>query len=179
MILSGHQIKQEVDFGDINITPYDEGQINPASYDLRLGKGLVRYKNPVLDMRKDNQISREEIGPNGFLLHPGELYLMHTEETIHTNSFVPVIDGKSSIGRLGICVHLTAGYGDPGFNGQYTLEVSVVKSVIVYPGVRFCQVRFHKMWGAKKLYNGRYIGEASQGAVPSASWKQMLEEDMG
>lgn len=80
-------------------------------------------------------------------LEPRKLYLLHTAERVSTKAFVPVLDGKSSIGRLGICIHLTAGYGDPGFDGQYTLEVTCVIPVRIYAGMRFCQMRFHTMVG--------------------------------
>jgi len=97
---------------------------------------------------------------------------MHTAERVFSNRFVPVLDGKSSIGRLGICVHLTAGYGDPGFNGQYTLEVTTVYPVRVYPRMRFCQMRFHMIEGEVQQYTGNYTGGSAMGPVASRCWKQ-------
>lgn len=95
---------------------------------------------------------------------------------------MPVLDGKSSIGRLGVQVHVTAGYGDPGFDGQYTLEVTSVYPVRVYPGMRFCQMRFHTrdlgdqtVLKGPLLYAGSYEGETSRGPVPSMIWRQFEE----
>ena len=109
----------------------------------------------------------------GFILMPGVGYLMHTHEKIHTDKYVPILDGKSSIGRLFCFVHVTAGYGDPGFDGQYTLEVAVLQPLIVYPGMRFCQIRFHTLVGDVDSYqkNGSYKGELAEGPIPSRSWK--------
>ena len=95
---------------------------------------------------------------------------MHTVERIRTDFYNPVLDGKSSIGRLFVKVHETAGYGDPGFNGQYTLEVTTsMFPVRLYPGMRICQIRFHTLEGALASYEetGHYKGEAAQGAVGS------------
>mgnify|MGYP001343368552 FL=1 len=196
MILTGPEIEKQVKAKKIKITPFHKKQVNPASYDLRLGRQVAVYNEAVwtndnspgatvgdgrhfrswnggLDAKKEHTLSSFEMDRKvGWLLLPGILYLMHTEEVIWTASYVPIIDGKSSIGRLGICVHLTAGFGDPGFNGQYTLEVTTVHPVRVYPGMRFCQIRFHLMEGKVKLYEGNYKGLAARGPVASRSWKQ-------
>jgi dCTP deaminase len=106
-------------------------------------------------------------------LEPNVGYLMHTIERVHTKKYVPVLDGKSSIGRLFMKVHETAGYGDAGFDGQYTLEVTVVHPLRVYPGMRIAQMRFHTILGeVQKLYAGNYTGEAAKGPVPSRAWRQ-------
>lgn len=196
MILTGPEILKQVKEKKILISPFDEERLNPASYDLSLGDEVAIYPDcvepysrsrmtyedgrefvakpgSVLDSKKELRVERYKMDKNnGWLLKPGLLYLMHTDEVIHTDHNVPIIDGKSSIGRLGVVVHLTAGFGDAGFNGQYTLEVTVVHPVRVYPGMRFCQVRFHKMEGQVKLYNGNYVGETARGPVGSRSWKQ-------
>lgn len=126
-----------------------------------------------LDAAQENPVARYEMDDRGLLLLPGIAYLMHTEERVRTERFVPIIDGKSSIGRLFCFVHVTAGYGDPGFDGQYTLEVVVVHPLIVYPGMRFCQMRFHTLVGEAEGYQSRgsYKGELAQGPIPSQSWK--------
>ncbi len=133
----------------------------------------------VLDSRKPNEVWNFTMKPEGWLLKPGIGYLMHTADRIGTDAFVPVLDGKSSLGRLFLTAHVTAGYGDPGFNGQYTLEVVVTQPVIVYPGMRFCQIRFHTMVGARVDYSeqGHYVGKLAEGPVPSMSWKQFEEQD--
>ncbi len=127
-----------------------------------------------LDMSRENGVVHFDIGERGFLLLPGIMYLMHTAERVRARQHVPVLDGKSSIGRLGIKVHLTAGYGDIDFDGQYTLEVEATHPVIVYPGVRFCQIRFHTVCGELSSYQSHrsnYVGERAMGPVPSRAWK--------
>lgn len=177
-ILSGDAIAKSIEAGDITVNPFDSAMINPASIDLRLGDAYrvytaSEYRAP-LDARKDNATKLWYFDEEGLLLHPGELYLMHTVERVCTRKYVPVLDGKSSIGRLGVMVHVTAGYGDPGFDGQYTLEVVVVHPVRVYAGMRFCQMRFHLLEGEMVDYSirGNYVGKAANGPVPSKSWKQ-------
>ena len=184
MILTGQEIRRQVEDGKIEITPFYLKQINPASYDLRLGDKYLTYapryavvpSRWLLDSKSENLVEEHLIYPDGVTLEPGTLYLMHTTEIIHTNQFVSVIDGKSSLARLGIVTHLTAGYGDPGFRGQYTLEVSVVHPVRVYAGMRFCQIRFHTVQGERIQYRGNYTGEAAMGPVASRSWKQFKEK---
>lgn len=174
-ILSGRKIKQCIEEGMIHINPYDPKLINPVSIDLRLGKNVRCYTQHELDAKIDNPTQDLYVGSWGLALQPGQLYLMHTLERVRTDHFVPIIDGKSSIGRLGICVHLTAGFGDPGFDGQYTLEVTAVRPVRVYAGMRFCQMRFHTIEGDVELYKGNYTNQHSMGPVASRSWKQFDE----
>lgn len=192
MILSGPEIIASVKDGTIEIHPFEVDNVNPASIDLRLGPRVACYKrwvfegtdgvvssgtNWVIDIKNPDHFDITEFEFNadsGVLLRPGVLYLMHTVETVHTKSLVPVLDGKSSIGRLGIVVHLTAGFGDPGFDGQYTLEVSVAHPVRVYAGMRFCQMRFHKLCGQPRNYqeSGHYVGANAAGPVPSKVYEQ-------
>ena len=133
--------------------------------------------NCALDSAKKNQVVEYEMDARGFLLRPGIGYLMHTVEKVHTEKYVPIVDGKSSIGRLFAFIHVTAGYGDPGFDGQYTLEVVVVHPLIVYPGMRFCQMRFHTMVGELKSYKntGNYQGALAEGPIPSQSYKMFAK----
>ncbi len=184
MILTGPEIRRQVELGKIQVEPFDPEQLNPASYDLRLGREFLvyepttlierRYGDPVfgLDAKTENPTHRRTIPDEGIWLEPGILYLMHTVEVVATRDFVTVIDGKSSVGRLGIVCHLTAGYGDPGFVGNYTLEVSVVHPVRVYAGMHFCQARFHTLQGKLAQYDGNYVGETARGPVASRSWRQ-------
>jgi dCTP deaminase len=116
----------------------------------------------------------------GLRLNPGIGYLMHTVERITTKKYVPVLDGKSSVGRLFMKVHETAGYGDPGFDGQYTLEVTVVQPLRVYPGMRIAQMRFHTIVGeVEKPYAGNYTGEGARGPVGSRAWRQFVDPNEG
>lgn len=190
-ILSGPEITSAVHRQDIHITPFEPGLVNPASVDLRLGNGVAVYEDwvweelgtwnqvrptdKILDVKKKPDMKRFLIdGSRGLVLRPGVLYLMHTEEQICTTKYVPVLDGKSSIGRLGIQVHITAGFGDPGFDGQYTLEVTAMHPIRIYPGMRFCQMRFHELVGAFQDYQkgGHYVRGAAKGAVASAAYTQ-------
>jgi dCTP deaminase len=141
----------------------------------RRGENLRLDKSRVLDAKKSLNVWEFEIDPErGWLLKPGIGYLMHTVERISTMDYVPVLDGKSSIGRLFLTVHVTAGYGDTGFDGQYTLEVVAQYPTIVYPGMRFGQMRFHTLKGEVTDYKkrGNYTGKASMGPVPSMVYKQ-------
>lgn len=183
MILTGPAIRDAIKAGDIEIDPLDESLINPASIDMRLGTEVASYvvqmhKRGYLDAKEKNELSRNIMGGSGFFLEPGQLYLMHTAETICSRSYVAVVDGKSSLGRLGISVHQTAGYIDPGFNGQITLEVTSLHRVKIYPGMRFCQVRFHCVEGQIVDYKekGHYVGHAAFGAVGSMTYQQLKED---
>jgi dCTP deaminase len=146
-----------------------------TSVSRRRGDNIQRDLSRVLDARKKLNVWEFEIDPaKGWLLKPGIGYLMHTVERIWTMDYVPVLDGKSSIGRLFLTVHVTAGYGDTGFDGQYTLEVVAQYPTIVYPGMRFGQMRFHTLKGEVTDYKqrGNYTGEASLGPVPSMAYRQ-------
>lgn len=135
------------------------------------------YGNPVLDVQRAARTEAWRFDHRGFVLKPRIGYLMHTRESVWTERYNPILDGKSSIGRLFIQVHATAGYGDPGFSGQYTLEVIVQHPVRVYPGMRIAQIRFHQLHGRPtKFYDevGHYVGESAMGAKPSQAWKQFL-----
>jgi dCTP deaminase len=135
----------------------------------------IEVKSPLncLDAAKENKISKYEMDDRGLVLLPGIGYLMHTEEVISTDKYVPILDGKSSIGRLFCAIHITAGLGDAGFEGQYTLEVVVTHPLVVYPGMRFCQIRFFTMVGDHESYaeKGNYKGALAEGPIPSQSWK--------
>lgn len=149
--------------------------------DMKRGLSDWMYPNPtcILSSKRKHEVATFDMHTDGWLLKPGIGYLMHTAERICTEEFVPVLDGKSSLGRLFMTAHVTAGYGDPGFDGQYTLEVVVTQPVVVYPGMRFCQIRFHTLVGRRRDYKkngGHYVGELAAGPVPSMSWKQFEEQ---
>lgn len=130
----------------------------------------------VIDIQQEPKILRFKMDPEkGWILKPGIGYLMCTRETVGTTKYVSFLDGKSSVGRLFIKVHETAGYIDPGFVGQVTLEVTAQHPIRVYPGMRICQIRFQDLHGrVGKTYDkvGHYTGEAAKGAVGSQAWKQ-------
>lgn len=172
MILSGRQIKEQIHEGGIIIDPFDPSLVGPNSCNLRLHDSLQRYTGDTLDMAKRNPVEDFQIPKEGFLLVPGELYMGRTVEHTETNRFVPMIEGRSSVGRLGIFVHVTAGFGDIGFSGTWTLEIMAVKPVIIYPFVPICQLYFHTIEGDFDLYKSKkYQGQKK--IVSSRFWKDI------
>jgi dCTP deaminase len=146
MILSGLEIRRQLG-RNIVIEPFNEGQLNPNSYNLSLHDELMTYEELVLDMRKANRVRRITIPADGLVLNPNQLYLGRTIERTETHNLVPMIEGRSSIGRLGLFVHVTAGFGDVGFCGYWTLEMFAVQPVRIYPGVSICQIFYHQIAG--------------------------------
>lgn len=169
MILSGKEIKRQLGTG-INIEPYNESQLNPNSYNLSLFNELLVYDNDVLDMKNPNPTSRITIPEEGLLLEPNKLYLGRTVEHTATDKFVPMLEGRSSIGRLGLFIHVTAGFGDVGFSGFWTLEIFCVQPIIIYPNVEICQIFYHTIEGEYDLYtSGKY--QNNKGIQPSLLYK--------
>jgi dCTP deaminase len=141
MILSGDEILKNLG-SDIVIDPFDERRLNPNSYNLTLHDEVMIYEEVVL-----------KIPPQGLVLTPNQLYLGRTAERTETHNFVPMIEGRSSIGRLGLFVHVTAGFGDVGFCGYWTLEMFAVQPIRIYPGVPICQIFYHQITGAITEYH--------------------------
>lgn len=157
MILSGLEIEHQIELGNIVISPFDKGCINPNSYNLKLHNELLVYTDDVLDMKKSLNTKKIIIPPEGLVLEPGRLYLGRTYEKTTTNNFVPMLEGRSSIGRLGLYIHITAGFGDVGFSGFWTLEIQCIQPVRIYPMVEICQIYFHTIQGDFCTYeNGKY-----------------------
>lgn len=146
MILSGLEILRQLGH-DIVIDPFNEAQLNPNSYNLTLHDELMTYEELVLDMRRANRVRRITIPTEGLVLNPQQLYLGRTVERTETRNLVPMIEGRSSIGRLGLFVHVTAGFGDVGFCGYWTLEMFAVQPVRIYAGVSICQIFYHQLRG--------------------------------
>lgn len=147
MILSGLKINECVENGEIEIVPYTTKQLNPNSYNLKLHNELVLYDEVNLDMKKDNKHHTIIIPEEGYVLRPGRLYLGRTVERTYTNKYVPMLEGRSSIGRLGLYIHVTAGFGDVGFNGYWTLEISCIEPIRIYPNIEICQIYYHTLLG--------------------------------
>ncbi len=145
MILSGRRIQSEVASGKLVIEPFEPKRLGPNSYNLRLHEELAVYTAPVLDMKKPLALERFKIPADGLVLEPGQLYLGRTIEYTETRGYVPMLEGRSSIGRLGLSVHITAGFGDVGFRGFWTLEISALVPIRVYPDVEICQVFYHEI----------------------------------
>ena len=156
MILSGLEIKKHIG-QEIIIEPFNEKRLNPNSYNLSLHDELLTYTSDTLDMRKDNPTQKIIIPPEGLTLQPGKLYLGRTEEYTRTEGYIPMLEGRSSIGRLGICIHVTAGFGDVGFAGYWTLELFCVQPVKIYAGVQIAQIYYHTITEPYERYTkGKY-----------------------
>jgi dCTP deaminase len=151
MILSGNEIRRRLG-NAITIDPFNEANLNPNSYNLTLHNELMTYEEVVLDMAKPNRVRRITIPPEGLVLGPSQLYLGRTIERTETHELVPMIEGRSSVGRLGLFVHVTAGFGDVGFCGYWTLEMFAVQPVRIYPGVPICQIFYHEISGSITEY---------------------------
>ncbi len=155
MILSGKEILNRIG-EDIEIDPFEPDRINPNSYNLTLHNELMVYEEVVLDMAKANRVRRISIPDEGIVLSPNQLYLARTVERTVTHNLVPQIEGRSSVGRLGLFVHVTAGFGDVGFAGYWTLEMFAVQPVRIYSGTEICQIFYHELTGAIEEYDSKY-----------------------
>ena len=196
MILSGRKIFEEVQKGNIQISDFDLMRLNPNSYNLRLHDELLVYDRTrqllpgeqfrpsllqPLDMKESNPYRIVKIPEDGLILFPGILYLGRTMERTRTDCFVPMLEGRSSVGRLGIYIHVTAGFGDVGFDGFWTLEISCIQPVKIYPGVYICQIYYHTIKGEYEKYghgrSGKY--QNNTGIQPSMMWKDFKEAEKG
>lgn len=170
-ILTGSEIKKQYELGYIYISDFDEARLGPNSYDITLADEFIIYKDmdknqnlnlstkflSYLDAKKENPIEKITFTQNGYLLKPGILYLGRTNERTSTNGFAPMIEGRSSIGRLGINIHATAGFGDNGFEGYWTLEISCIHPVMIYPNMKIGQLYYHTLEGDQSMkYSGKY-----------------------
>jgi dCTP deaminase len=175
MILSDQRILEEIKKETIKIQPYNREFLGSNSYDVHLSKHLAIYKDKVLDAKKHNEINHFEIPEEGYELQPGELYLGVTEEYTETHVHVPFLEGKSSTGRLGIDIHATAGKGDVGFCGNWTLEISCKIPVRIYKGMPIGQLIYFPVDGEVEVkYNSKkdakYSGQPDR-PVESMMWK--------
>jgi len=175
MILSDKEILASIDKGEIRIEPFDPACLGTNSYDVHLGFYLATYKDRVLDAKKHNEIEVFEIPADGFVLEPGTLYLGVTLEYTETHAAVPFLEGKSSVGRLGIDIHATAGKGDVGFCNTWTLEISCTQPVRVYKGMPIGQLIYFKVSGGiNNYYNKKDSAKYNQRTifpVESMMWK--------
>ena len=169
MILSGKSIREKIG-KEIIIDPFDEKAINPNSYNLTLHDELIIYEEAVLDMKKRQRIKNLVIPEEGLVLRPGVLYLGRTREYTETHGYVPMLEGRSSVGRLGLFVHVCAGFGDVGFKGFWTLEIHCVQPIRVYADVSICQIYYHAIEGEYDEYSSdKYQGNT--GIQPSLLYR--------
>lgn len=174
MILSGKEILKQIG-KEIIIEPFNEDRINPNSYNLSLANELLVYENCDLDMKKPNPTYKITIPEDGLLLEPNKLYLGRTNEFTKTDRYVPMLEGRSSTGRLGLFIHVTAGFGDIGFAGYWTLEIFCVQPIKIYPNVEICQIYYHDIGGEFDLYkSGKY--QNNTGIQPSLMYKDFEDK---
>ena len=175
MILSDTRILEEIEKGTIKVDPYTRECLGSNSYDVHLGKWLAKYNDEILDAKKHNQITYFEIPDDGFILQPQVFYLGVTQEYTETHAHVPFLEGKSSTGRLGIDIHATAGKGDVGFCGNWTLEISAKQPVRIYKYMPIGQLIYFPVEGEievayNKKKDAKYSGQPNK-PIESMMWK--------
>ncbi|TBR19706.1 MAG: dCTP deaminase [Chitinophagaceae bacterium] len=175
MILSDKRILEEIEKETIKIVPFNRDKLGSNSYDVNLGKWLATYNDQILDAKSHNKINYFEIPEDGFILYPNTFYLGVTDEYTETHAHVPFLEGKSSTGRLGIDIHATAGKGDVGFCGHWTLEISVKQPVKIYKGMPIGQLIYFPVDGEVELkynqkQNAKYNSQPDK-PVESMMWK--------
>jgi dCTP deaminase len=190
MILSDRTIREEVAAGRIVIDPFDEGCVQPSSVDLHVDAVFRVFHNaryPYIDVRQPMEDLTEEVkvpGDEPFILHPGEFVLGATLERIALpDDLVARLEGKSSLGRLGLLIHSTAGYVDPGWDGYLTLELSNVANlpITIYPGMKIGQISFFRLTtAAESPYGSREAGskyQGQRGPTPSRFFEEFRKDD--
>jgi len=173
VVLSDRSIREAIESGRLVIDPYDAGCVQPSSYDVRVGDAFRVFHNarhPYIDVREPlDDLTELVTVPEGerFILHPGEFVLGTTLEWVKLpDDLVARLEGKSSLGRLGLLIHSTAGFVDPGFSGRVTLELSNVANlpIAIYPGMKIGQISFQTMTTpAEHPYGSTEVGSKYQG----------------
>jgi dCTP deaminase len=173
MILTGDKIVREVKKKRIIIDPFSIEQVNPNSYNFRLGEKIKIYQNRILDVKKNNKTKTITIPKEGLILMPNVLYLGHTFEIMGSDFYVPIIRGRSSIGRMGLFINITADLIDIGSVNQWTLQLHATQPIKIYPNIQIGQVTFWKVKGDIDLYKGKYQG--SCGPMESQMYKDFID----
>lgn len=173
MLLSGSEIKRQMALGNLVIDPFSEDQLNPNSYNLTLDREMQIYTASCLDVKQKNETKIILLPDEGIVLEPFELYLVRSREYTETHGFVPMVQGRSSLGRLGLAVHITSGFGDVGFCGNWTLQLLSVKPLRIYPGMKFCQIYYQELRGAD--CQAEYNSEKYQGSTQIQASKSYLD----
>ncbi len=184
MVLSDRTIREEIQAGRIVFDPYDESLIQPSSIDVRVDNRFRVFQNsryPYIDVRQPMEDLTELVeitGDDPFILHPGEFVLGQTLERVTLpDDIVSRLEGKSSLGRLGLLIHSTAGFVDPGWHGNLTLELSNVANlpITIYHGMPIGQMSFMRMDGAvEHPYGSGEVGSKYRGQgepTPSRFYK--------
>lgn len=159
MILTGHEIVRQKELGALTIEPFTAEQVNPNSYNYRLGPTLRTHRRGVIDVHaRSHALDEITIPDDGFVLRPGRIYLGTTVEAFGSTEFVPSLIGRSSLGRLGVWLQYSADLGNLGACHRWTLEIKVAQPTRIYPGMKAGQVSFWTIQGAQRLYNGHFGG---------------------
>ncbi|MBD3216552.1 MAG: dCTP deaminase [Candidatus Lokiarchaeota archaeon] len=174
MMLTSDEILKNLKEGNIVIYPFNLENLNPNSYDIRLGNTMLEYSDTLLDPFKQNNYEKllaykDDSGRRYWILEANKLYLSHTLEYTETLNLIPCLSGKSSLARLGLQIHMTAGFGNIGFKGYWTLEIKACQEIKLYAGMRIGQIYYTDPSGKiDKLYNGKYQG--NNGVEASKTW---------
>ncbi len=171
MILSDRDILKKIEKGELGIKPFDPSNVQPSTVDLKLDSKLRVFDNwkmGIVDLKEEKDYSKVvEVGEEGFVIHPGEFILGSTVEKVSLpRDLAAKLEGRSSLGRLGLVIHATAGYVDPGFSGFLTLEISNISRmpIRVYPEMRIAQICFFNMSSpVKNPYGSKEVGSKYQG----------------
>jgi dCTP deaminase len=188
-LLSDRDILKYVETERLAIDPYDEAMVQPSSVDVRLDDKFIVFDNhlySVIDPAVEQEgLTREVHAEDHFILHPGEFVLASTYESVGLPDFLAArMEGKSSLGRLGLLTHATAGFIDPGFSGHVTLELSNVANlpIVLYPGMKIGQLCFFEMsTSVINEYGSRAAGshyQGQRGPTPSRSWQKFQQIDV-
>ncbi|MGR6998864.1 dCTP deaminase [Yinghuangia aomiensis] len=167
MILTGREITRQRQLGALTIDPFDEAQVNPVSYNYRLGPVVKVHRARTADTHADHDLDEVVIPEDGLVLHPGRVYLGTTVEVIGSSVFVPSLIGRSSLGRLGMFLQFSADLGQTGSCHRWTLEIKAVQPIRVYAGMPAGQVTFWTAVGEPLAYTGRF-GRLCEATVPPA-----------
>jgi dCTP deaminase len=146
-MLSGNEILKQIELGNIVIEPFNRDQLNPNSYNLTLGDEIQVYISSVLDSAKKNPTKKIKIGTEGYVLSPNNVYLVNTSEYTETKNFVPQLSGRSSVGRIGLSVHLNSGLGQVGYKGKWLLGLTCIIPVRVFPNMKIAQIYYFPVDG--------------------------------
>lgn len=168
MILTGPEIERQVALANIKLTPFNSEQVTTNSYDLRLGRRVLKYSGREIDTRVPAEYEITEIPEEGLLLSRGSFVLGETSEKFGSDKFVPIIHGRSGTARAGLFVHVTADLIDIGSYGHSTLQLFATLPVRLYPMMLIAQVTFWKPIGEIRLYQGKY--QNSDGPKPSLAY---------
>jgi|SRR3989344_1249109 len=179
MILTGSQIIEEVCNGSICLDPFEESSVNPNSYNYRLGRVLMEITYDVSDIKAFPIQNKLTIPDKGYLLQPNKLYLGVTYETIGSSNYVPSLIGRSSLGRLGLFLQITADLGHIGTCHKWTLELTVVQPLKVYPKMKIGQVSFWVPEGLNLLNGHEYRKEINSYAKFSEPTRSLMEKLLG